>query len=395
MKRAQLFQVLKNKKIKCLACQRYCQILEGRVGFCNTRLNKKGQLYSLIYGILNGIQVDPIEKKPLYHFYPGTQVLSLGSYGCNYRCKQCLNSHCSWGQPARDILQELKTQSESAKSLKFVKPEEIVELAIRKDCPGIAFTYNEPSIWPEYVYDCAKLAKKKGLYTVFVTNSSWSKESLHYLASVIDAVNIDIKGFYAETYEKMGAFFGEILGITELVVKKYKILTELTTLIIPTINDSTKELTNIAVWIKKKLGPETPWHLSRFDPDLTPDKEFRKLTHTPIKTLKKAYQIGKKAGLKHIYVWAPPRSSARRAPPRSSARRAPPRSSVRRAPPRSSVRRAPAKKWDEDFFSIGNTYCPKCGKLVVERTAWQPEMVGVDKDGKCKFCGEKINLVLK
>ncbi len=360
MKKAQLklFKKLKGKKLKCFACQRYCTIDPGQTGHCQARYNQQGQLYSLTYGILNGIQIDPIEKKPMYHFYPGTQVLSLGSYGCNYHCKQCLNSHCSWGQPAADLLQELKVKSEKLKlEENFVLPQQVVNLALQKNIPGIAFTYNEPAIWPEYVFDCAKLAKTKGLYTVMVTNGSWSKECLNYLAPVIDACNIDIKGFYPKTYQKQGAFFGEILKITQLVVGKYKIFTELTTLIIPTINDSPKELKAIASWIKKDLGAEIPWHLSRFDPSLAPDKDFQKLPDTSMKTLKMAYEIGRQAGLKHIYVWAP------------------------------------AKDFTEKLFSIGDTFCPQCGKLLIKRSAWQPEVLGLIED-HCKFCKQKVQLIL-
>lgn len=360
MKKAKLYRQLTQNKLQCLACQRYCLISPGQVGFCQTRLNKAGQLYSLNYGLLNGIQLDPIEKKPLYHFYPGTPVLSIGSYGCNYRCKQCLNSWCSWGEPATGILKKLKAGKKQLK-INLTLPAEIIDLAVRQNIPGIAFTYNEPSIWPEYVFKTAKLAKKKGLYTVFVTNGSWSKEALEYLAPVIDAVNIDIKGFYPQTYRKMGAFFGQILEVTELVVKKYRIFTELTTLIIPTINDSSQEIKDIAHWIKEKLGANIPWHLSRFDPDLAPDKKFKKLAVTPIKTLKKAYQIGKKAGLNYIYVWAPPKNQS------------------------------------EELFSLGNTFCPKCGRLVIKRNAWRPKMIGVKKiknQGYCSFCGQKLNLEL-
>lgn len=386
MFKARLFKTFPQKKVKCLACQRYCQINNNQVGFCQTRLNKDGQLYSLTYGILNGIQIDPIEKKPMYHFYPGTQVLSIGSYGCNYRCRQCLNWHCSWGDNASTMLAKLKIDFLSchpgdpaiagsigsrrgfyrlppkADSLQNdISPQELVDLTIKGNYPGIAFTYNEPSIWPEYVYDCAKLAKAKGFYTVFVTNGSWSQETLSYLAPVIDAANIDIKGFYPETYAKMAAFFGKLLAVTELAIKKYKIFTELTTLVIPTINDSTKELTAISQWIAKNLGPEIPWHLSRFDPDLSPDEQFKRLPTTPIATLKKAYEIGKKAGLKHIYVWAPP------------------------------------KNLEEQLFSLEDTFCPKCGKLVIKRNAWQPELRGVQKKGKkiiCQFCQKKLNLQL-
>lgn len=348
MAKAVLFKKLTSQKVQCLACQRYCVIADGQTGFCQTRQNINGELFALTYGMVNGIQVDPIEKKPLYHFYPGTEVLSTGSYGCNYRCKQCLNSWCSWGEPAGEILKKIR-EKRGIGGIDYVSPEELVKLTLDRGYPGIAFTYNEPSIWPEYVYDCAKLAKAKGLYTVFVSNGSWSKECLEYLAPVVDAVNIDIKGFYPETYVKMGAYFGEILTITELVFKKYKIFTELTTLVIPTINDSEKELKTIAKWIKNNLSPEIPWHLSRFSPELAPDVSFQQLPETPITTLKKAYKIGQSIGLKHIYVWAPP------------------------------------------DFSIGNTHCPKCGKLVIERLAWEPKLVGIEA-GRCKFCQRKLYL---
>lgn len=353
MKKTQLYKKLPQNKIQCLACQRYCKIADSQVGFCQTRRNVNGELYALTYGILNGIQIDPIEKKPLYHFHPGTQVLSVGSYGCNYRCKQCLNSWCSWGNPAGEILRKIREIREVREievgEINYTSPKELVRLILDRGYPGIAFTYNEPSIWPEYVFDTAKLAKAKGLYTVFVSNGSWSKECLEYLAPVIDAVNIDIKGFYPATYAKMGAFFGDILKITELVVKKYKIFTELTTLVIPTINDSQRELTAIAKWIKNNLSPEIPWHLSRFSPELAPDVSFQQLPETPIATLQKAYETGKAVGLKHIYVWAPP------------------------------------------DFSIGNTYCSKCDRLVIERMGWEPKLVGIEAR-KCKFCQRKIYL---
>jgi len=361
MRKAELYEELEDKKVKCTACQHRCVIASGDVGFCETRLNKNGTLHSLIYGILNGIQADPIEKKPLYHFHPGTQVLSLGSYGCNYRCKQCLNWHCSWGEPAAKILQQLKAQGSRLKE-RIISPKEIVELAMEKQIPGIAFTYNEPSIWPEYVHDTAKLAKEKGLYTVFVSNGMWTKEQLNYLGSVIDAANIDIKGYSKETYKKMGAFRKKVLENCALAKKKYNIFIELTTLIIPTINDSEKELKSIAKWIKKEMGKDTPWHLSRFDPNLAPDDEFRKLDFTPTKTLKKAYEIGKDEGLENVYVWAP------------------------------------AKGFGDKLFSVGDTVCPKCGKKVITRDGgWRPEMVGVEKKQRgvvCKFCGEELNLIL-
>lgn len=356
MKKAALFKIAKNDQIQCLACQRYCLISNGQLGFCKARQNIGGRLYSLIDGVLNGMQIDPIEKKPFYHFHPGEKVLSLGSFGCNYRCKQCLNFWCSWGEYANQKLENLKQGRDKGE---YVNPKKIVVLAKKHQCPGIAFTYNEPSIWPEYVYICAKEAKKNHLFTVYVTNGSWSKEALDYLAPVIDACNIDIKGFYPQTYTKMAAFFGDILNVTEMVVKKYHIFTELTTLIIPTINDSAKELTAIANWIAKKLGPEIPWHLSRLDPKLCDDQEFQTLPATSTETLKKAYQIGKKAGLKHVYVWAPASSK-------------------------------------ESFYSEGNTYCPNCKSIVISRDFWKPKINGLIKNHKlqCVKCNYQLNIRL-
>ena len=361
MDKIRLFAQLGEKKVKCLACQRYCQIEEDQVGFCRTRLNRKGELYSLIYGRLSGVQIDPIEKKPLYHFYPGTEVLSIGSYGCNYRCKQCLNYHCSWGESAARILKKFKDSEISNFQLPIsnkASPQQVVDLALRKKCLGIAFTYNEPSIWPEYIYDTASLARKKGLKTVYVTNGSWTRESLRQLAPVIDACNIDIKGYYDQTYQKMGAYFGQVLEMAALVVKKYRIFTELTTLIIPTINDSTSELKAIASWIKKNLGAEIPWHLSRYDPKLAPDKEFRRLPATPKETLSQAHMIGRQAGLKHVYIWAPP------------------------------------KDFREKLFAVGDSFCPDCGRKLVRRQGWQPEVIGLKKRDNqviCAGCGRKVN----
>jgi len=361
MKKAKLFKKLDNGKVKCLACQRFCLILPGQVGFCGARLNKNGNLFSLTYGILNGLQVDPIEKKPLYHFCPGTSVLSIGSYGCNYRCKQCLNHWCSWGSPADMILRGLKSDKDISFRKDYFSPQAIVNTVLNNGYPGIAFTYNEPAIWPEYVYDVASLAKKNGLYTVFVSNGSWSQQCLAYLAPVIDAVNIDIKGFFQKTYQKMNGFFGDILTMTELAVKKYKIFSELTTLIIPNINDSENELKQIANWICDKLGPKIPWHLSKFDPNLANDNYFKKLEPTSITSLQTAYKIGKKAGLKHVYVWAPSRALG------------------------------------ESLFAVGDTNCSKCDRLIIKRDGWIPDFIGVKKiknQAYCKYCHQKLNLVL-
>jgi len=289
MHKAKLCKKLKNKTVICTSCQRYCQIGDGKMGFCQFRENRNGILYSKNYGYFSGICVDPIEKKPFYHFHPGTEVLSLGSWGCNFRCKQCQNWHCSWGAKEVNINN-------------YISPKNLVTMAKQRNLPGIAFTYNEPVIWPEFVHDAAKLAKVNGLYTVFVSNGSWSQESLAYYGKYIDAANIDLKGWGEKVYQKQGAYFGQIPQNLILAFKKYKIHLELTTLVIPDINDSCEQFNLISNWIVSNLSPDIPWHLLRFFPKLSPDKDFCKLATTPLETLKKAQKIAKKNGLTNVYI---------------------------------------------------------------------------------------------
>jgi len=354
MHEAILYQKLKNKTVKCQVCQRRCVISDGQVGFCLSRVNKNGQLYSLLYGIVNGhLQVDPIEKKPFYHFKPGSQVVSVGSFGCNFRCQQCLNWWTSWGQPATANLEKLaKEKSWPLESCLEIQPEKIIDLVIEKGYQGIALTYNEPVIWLEFAYDLAKLAKKANLYTVFVTNGSWTKESLDLIGPYLDAVNIDFKGFSKKTYTKQNAFFGEIPGLA-IYAQKKGIFLEITTLLIPGINDDPGELKKMAAWIVKNLGPDTPWNLSQYDPEAAPDNKFQIIPFTTVAQLEKAAEIGKKAGLNHIYLWAP-----------------------------------------NSGYSSSDTLCPNCKKIVIKRDGWEPSEIKITQEGKCQFCGYKLNIVL-
>lgn len=347
MKEALLYQKLPHRSVRCGVCQRRCLIPEGQVGFCLSRLNKNGKFYSLLYGQITGIQVDPIEKKPFYHFKPGTQVATIGSWGCNFRCKQCLNSWCSWGEPATSNLRKLALNSS-------ITPEEIVKKVINSGYSGIAFSYNEPVIWFEFALDIAKKFKAKSPknFTVFVTNGSWTKETIDKLSGYIDAANIDFKGFSQETYQKQGAFFGQIPQMAVYAQKKGFFL-ETTTLLIPGINDNPEELKKMASWMVKKLGPDTSWHLSQYDPLATPDKEFQKIPFTPIEDLEKAAEIGKKEGLNHIYIWAP-----------------------------------------NSGYSKSDTFCPKCKKVVIKRSGWESQEINITKVGNCKFCGYKLNIIL-
>ncbi len=340
MREALLYRKLAGKKVRCGVCQKKCFIADGKIGYCGTRINQKGRLFSLLYGRIAGFQIDPIEKKPFYHFKPGSLVASSGSFGCNFRCRQCLN----WFESQKTDHLTFPFQS--------IPPQEIIDLTLKNHCPGIAFTFNEPVIWLEYVLDIAKLAKKKGLFTVFVTNGSWTKATIDKLAGLIDAANIDFKGFSEKTYQKQGAFFGEIPEMAAYAKKK-GIFLEITTLLIPDINDNANELAKMTTWIKNNLGPDTPWHLSQFDPALAPDPEFKKIPATSIQQLEKAAVIGQKAGLNHIYIWAA------------------------------------ASGYDRS-----NTICPKCKKNVIKRDGWQVEKIDTNKDGSCRLCGYKLNLIL-
>lgn len=352
MKEALIYEKLENNRVRCGVCQRRCIISENQTGFCLTKINKEGQLFTLSYGLLQGIQLDPIEKKPFYHFHPGTLVPSLGSFGCNFHCKQCLNWWCSWGEPATTVLKKIAQEGPS----EIIEPKQLVDKIKKDGHPGIAFTYNEPVTWAEYVLDIAQLAKKEELFTLFVTNGSWTKETLDKIGGFINAANVDFKGFSKKTYLQMGALFGEIPEMTKYAQEKHNIFIEITTLLIPGINDEESGLKKMTEWIVKNLGPKTPWHLSRFDPKLAPDKKFSKIPPTPLNLLKKAASIGKKAGLQFVYIWAPGDDVA------------------------------------GGIYSEGNTFCPRCGTLAIQRDFWKPEFLSVNRNGCCLKCGEDLNI---
>ncbi|MFC1790667.1 AmmeMemoRadiSam system radical SAM enzyme [Patescibacteria group bacterium] len=357
MKRTLLQKKLRRGQVQCLTCQRYCHIAPGKVGYCLTRKNINGTLYALNDGILNGPpQVDPIEKKPFYHFLPGTKTLSLGSFGCNFRCRKCLNWWCSWGEPATSVLTELAQEKNPFQAIKST-PQEIVSLCLKLDLPSITFTYNEPTIWLEYNLKIAKLAKKKGLKTGYITNGAWTKETLAKIGPFLDAANIDFKGFSAKTYTKLGGFWPGILEMAKLALKKYGIFLELTTVLIPGVNDVTPELKKMSAWIVKNLGPNTPWHISQYSPQNAPDPNFKKIPSPTKKQLLQAAKIGQRAGLNFVYIWAPGIGK------------------------------------NGDFFSQGNTRCPQCDTLVVKRDLWEPEILAVDKKNRCTKCQENLNMV--
>lgn len=271
----------------CLACSHYCKIAEDKRGICGVRQNVKGDLFLLVYGLAAAMHVDPIEKKPLYHFLPGTDILSFGTVGCNLHCDFCQNWDMSQvSKPPHDQIFGNKQS-----------PERIVSLAIKLKCPSIAYTYNEPGIFFEYAYDTMKLAHRKGLKNVYVSNGYISREAKTKLKDLLDAANIDLKSFDDRFYSKIcGA---KLKPVMETIESFYKmgVHIELTTLIIPGQNDSSEELQKIAKYIVS-IDKKIPWHISRFFPSY----KMKNITVTPIETLKIAAKIGKEAGLKYIYI---------------------------------------------------------------------------------------------
>lgn len=341
MKEALLYKRLSNNYVQCNICARRCRIAPEKFGYCGTRLNKNGKLYTLIYEVVSALNVDPIEKKPLFHFYPGSQVLSLGTLGCNFRCIHCQNWEISYAQ-----LNLHKKQLDSH----TLTPQEIIALAKKYNTRGIAWTYNEPTIWFEYTLDCARLAKKENLYTVYVTNGFITPEALDMIGPYLDAFRVDIKSMNKKTCQEITHTreIDHILAMTKRAKKKWNMHVETVTNIIPTYNDQEKELKKIALWIKKELGPETPWHVTRF----YPAAQLENLEPTPLATLEKARQIGLDMGLYFVYLG------------------------------------------NVGMHKGENTYCPRCGQEVIQRTGYFTKLIGVEGN-KCKFCQQDLNIVDK
>lgn len=327
-----LYEKIGDKKVQCNLCAHRCKINEGKKGICLVRENRDGTLYTLVYGRTISQHVDPIEKKPLFNFYPGTTAYSIATVGCNFKCQFCQNWEIS--QMVRD--EHLIMGNEAS-------PESIVENAKKYGSKSIAYTYTEPTIFFEYAYDTAKLAHEVDIKNVFVTNGYMTEEAIKKIEPYLDAANVDLKSFSDDFYRKLcGAKLQPVLDALKLM-KKLGIWVEVTTLIIPTLNDSSEELREIAKFIVNELGEGTPWHISRFYPayNLT-DKP-----PTPIETIHKAREIGLNEGLKYVYEGNVPGSTGE------------------------------------------NTYCPNCKNLIIER--WGYQIINkATKDGKCPYCESRI-----
>lgn len=283
-----------NGTTRCNLCLWRCRLGHGQRGFCQAHVNRNGILYNLSYGILSAIDVGPIESKPVRHFRPGTQIMSIGSYGCNFRCGGCHNLEISWGVSALDDL--ARGQSSAA----YASPKQIIDAAKRQGVQGIAFTYSEPAVWLEYVLDVSKLAHQAGLYTVYVSNSFVTDEALQMMAPYVDVLCSDIKSLDPDFYKEICpvAKIDSILNCIESA-KKMGIHVEVRTNIIPSKNDDPQMLRNIARWIYEHLGSDSPWHITRFFPAY----KLAHLPSTPGEMLWATRDIAREEGLNNVYVY--------------------------------------------------------------------------------------------
>ena len=284
MKEALLWKSLENKAVQCNLCNHRCKIQEGKKGICQVRENRDGALYSLNYGKVVALHVDPIEKKPLFHFYPGSTAFSVAASGCNFRCTFCQNYSISQS-PREDRINGQK-----------LSPVELVALAKSHGCHTIAHTYTEPTIYFEHAIESARLAHAEGLRTVFVTNGFMSREAAEMMVGVVEGLNIDLKAFSEETYKK--TIGGQLQPVLDNIkfFHEQGMLVEVTTLVVPDMNDSDEELGKIASYICS-VSPDIPWHVSRFHPDF----EMLDRRATPTATVQKARNIGLEAGLRYVY----------------------------------------------------------------------------------------------
>ena len=285
MKEALIYEKLEGKDVKCHLCAHNCLIHHDKRGLCAVRENQNGTLYSLVYGKVISMNIDPIEKKPLFHFLPNTTSLSIATVGCNFRCKHCQNFEISQ-YPHEEKFNIVGRDA---------TPEDIVNAAVEHGCASISYTYTEPTIFFEFAYDCAQLAHSKGIRNVFVSNGYTGTEATRLIAPYLDANNIDLKG--SDTFYRniCGARLQPVQDTIRLM-KELGVWIEVTTLIIPDLNDSEKDLTDIAEFIAS-VDPAIPWHVSQFHPTY----KLMDKPRTPVATLRKAREIGSKAGLKYVY----------------------------------------------------------------------------------------------
>ncbi len=330
-KKAMLWEKLEADAVHCYLCSHHCKIKADEFGFCGMRENKGGELVTYAYGRVIANHIDPIEKKPLYHFLPASYAYSIATIGCNFRCPFCQN----W------TISQLSAKSGDMEGIEL-SPEEIVREALAGGCKSISYTYTEPTIFYEYAYDTAKLAREKNLANTFVTNGFMTKEAIDGIKPYLDAANVDLKFFSDDSYKKICK--GRLQPVLDSIryMKDCGIWVEVTTLIVPGENDSPGELKGMADFLVS-VDSQIPWHISRFHPDY----KYTDSYPTPIETMERAAQIGKDAGLKYVYMG--------------------------------------------NIYSRGETVCPSCGKVLIERGGFRANLSeDFLEGGVCRSCGVKI-----
>jgi pyruvate formate lyase activating enzyme len=331
LREAMLYKKMDGDKVFCFLCSHHCRISEGKFGICNVRENRGGTLYTYSYGKLIAQNVDPVEKKPLYHFFPGSSSFSIAAIGCNFQCGFCQNWQIS--------------QVKEAKTLGFypeeVNPEDVVNRAKQRGSKSISYTYTEPTIFFEYAYEISQLAKKEGLFNIFVTNGFMTEEMIQAIHPYLDGANIDLKSFRDDYYKRICR--GRLPPVLKSIetMKKLDIWIEVTTLIVPGQNDSEEELKKIAHFLAE-LDPSIPWHISRFYPQY----KMEETESTPLEILNRANEIGKNAGLHYVYLG--------------------------------------------NVGEGNNTYCYECGLLLIERFGFSIKTYQI-KAGHCPDCGSPIH----
>jgi pyruvate formate lyase activating enzyme len=331
---AYLYKSLNEKKVKCNLCNHRCVIKNGRRGICGVRENQEGTLKTLVYGKLIANHIDPIEKKPLFHFMPGSLSYSIATVGCNFKCLFCQNADIS----------QMPSDHNGMITGDLYTPEEVVDAAVKGNCKSIAYTYTEPTIYFEFAFDTAKLAHAKGIKNVFVTNGYMTSEALQMISPYLDAANVDLKAFNASFYKNVVKARLEPVKETLKRMKSLGIFVEVTTLLIPGLNDDKHELEMLAEFLVKSLGPETPWHISRFHPTY----KLLDRPSTPLESLIMAREIGIKSGLKYVYTGNVPGENGEK------------------------------------------TFCYKCNNILIDRWGFYVRE-NLIENGKCPHCGAHID----
>jgi len=335
LREAMFYEKLDKDTIQCRLCPRNCVLKNGMRGFCRAREPREGTHYSLVYANPTAIHVDPIEKKPLFHFLPSTTAFSIATAGCNLRCKYCQN----W---------EISQFSPDVTLNHYLSPQDVVKKAKRYHSPTIAYTYTEPSVFYEYMLDTAKIAKANGIKNIYHSNGSLNKEPLKELLPYLDGANIDLKGFSQEFYTDICEGYLDTVLDTIKTLKKNRVHVEITNLIIPSLNDNPAGIREMCIWIRKEVGKDTPIHFSRFHPTY----QLRNLPPTPVKTLEEVRRVAMKEGLEYVFIG------------------------------------------NVSGHEAESTYCPKDKKVLIKRAGYRILENNII-NGKCKFCGITIPGVWK